>query len=188
MSRVFAFVACLALTGLAFSASAAPITWTLHDVTFDDGGTASGSFVFDADLLTFGAIDITTTDTADVTGAHYAVLDPPFPPRTFFDVFLPGLAADLTGMPGLELAFSEDMTDAGGTIALDVNSDFSFEFVCTTANCILGEETREVVRGFIEASPAVVVTPPVPEPATASILLAGLFGLGRRRARQAARN
>ena len=32
---------------LAAAAHAAPVTWTLTGVTFDDGSTASGSFVYD---------------------------------------------------------------------------------------------------------------------------------------------
>jgi hypothetical protein len=42
----------LALAALcaASAVSALPIQWTLTDVLFDDGGTATGSFIYDADL------------------------------------------------------------------------------------------------------------------------------------------
>lgn len=36
------------------SAMAAPVTWTLDNVTLDDGGTATGSFVFDFDICHAG--------------------------------------------------------------------------------------------------------------------------------------
>ena len=42
-------------------ASADGITWTLSGVTFDDGGTASGSFVYDAVTNTVSSINIVTT-------------------------------------------------------------------------------------------------------------------------------
>ncbi len=37
----------------AWSAQAKPLTWTLQDVRFDDGGTASGFFVFDPETIEF---------------------------------------------------------------------------------------------------------------------------------------
>ncbi len=42
----------LVLCVLASSAFAAPVTWTFDNVVFDDGGTLTGSFVFDADSTT----------------------------------------------------------------------------------------------------------------------------------------
>ena len=45
------------------------ITWNLSGVTFDDGGAASGSFVYDAPTNTFSAIDITTTPGSAFAGA-----------------------------------------------------------------------------------------------------------------------
>src|SRR5690242_19918035 len=45
-------------------ALANPVTWTLEDFVFADGGTATGSFVFDADTGPTGAfsnINITTS-------------------------------------------------------------------------------------------------------------------------------
>src|SRR5258706_7531917 len=42
-------------------ASADGIAWDLSGVTFDDGGTASGSFVYDATANTYSSIDIITT-------------------------------------------------------------------------------------------------------------------------------
>ena len=38
---------------VAWSAQAKPLTWTLQDVRFDDGGTASGFFVFDPETIEF---------------------------------------------------------------------------------------------------------------------------------------
>ena len=37
------------------------ILWTLEDVTFLDGGAASGSFIFDADSSIYSSISVSTT-------------------------------------------------------------------------------------------------------------------------------
>src|SRR5258708_19781801 len=52
-------------------ASAAPVVWTLSGVTFSDGGTASGSFIFDADTNTYSSINVTTTPGSVRSGATY---------------------------------------------------------------------------------------------------------------------
>jgi hypothetical protein len=44
------------------TAHAVPLTWTLQNVTFDDGGSANGSFDFDADTTSYSNIMINTTD------------------------------------------------------------------------------------------------------------------------------
>ena len=62
MKKLFASVAlALGVFGLAPTALAVPIEWTLADVTFDDGGTASGSFVHEADTGVYSNVRIVTT-------------------------------------------------------------------------------------------------------------------------------
>ena len=53
------------------SASAIPVRWTLEDVSFADGGTASGSFVYDADTSTYSRTDIVTTSGSVLPGETY---------------------------------------------------------------------------------------------------------------------
>ncbi len=60
----------IGLTAMSSTAVAAPVKWTLVDVTFSDGGTASGSFMYDADTNVFSAVDITTISGTLVTGAN----------------------------------------------------------------------------------------------------------------------
>ncbi len=55
-------------------ASADGITWDLSGVTFDDGGTASGSFVYDASTNKYSSIDIITTSGTTLAGATYTSL------------------------------------------------------------------------------------------------------------------
>jgi hypothetical protein len=45
--------------------------WTLSNVTFADGGTASGSFVVDNSVFAVSAVNITTTTTATFQGTTY---------------------------------------------------------------------------------------------------------------------
>src|SRR4051812_42307531 len=58
---------------------AKPVKWNLEDVTFQDGGTAVGSFLFDANASSASAsvldFDITTTDGTVLTGVHYTPAD-----------------------------------------------------------------------------------------------------------------
>ena len=49
-----------------------PLTWTISNATFSDGGTASGTFVYDADTNTYSSINITTTTGSVRSGASYS--------------------------------------------------------------------------------------------------------------------
>jgi hypothetical protein len=53
------------------SAQAIPVIWTLEGVLFEDGGTASGSFVYDADTSTFSDTYIVTTSGSMFPGEAY---------------------------------------------------------------------------------------------------------------------
>ena len=67
-------LALAALVFLAAPAQAAPVTFQINGLVFDDGGTASGTFVLDTVDGTSGVIvsaDITTTGGSAVPGAHY---------------------------------------------------------------------------------------------------------------------
>lgn len=56
-------IAAAGIIGLAASsASAAPISWSFSNLVFDDGGTASGQFVWDSDTDTVTSWNINTTE------------------------------------------------------------------------------------------------------------------------------
>ena len=78
-------------------ASADGVTWDLSGVTFSDGGTASGSFVYDAVTNTVSDVDITATARTAFGGARYTSVDPGYGP--FSDQIV--VVTDLTCPPFL---------------------------------------------------------------------------------------
>jgi hypothetical protein len=104
----------LILIGLSLTASAAPLLWTLEGVTFAGGGTASGSFDFNADTNVYSNVDITTTTGGSVTGSTYLFTcgqDVPactgVTPNSTEALFLTTNAANQSGLPAI-LFFSPD--------------------------------------------------------------------------------
>jgi hypothetical protein len=71
MHKILAAAAALLALATAGAANAAVHTWTLQDVVFSDGATASGSFDYDADTGVASAWDITSTTGATLDGFHY---------------------------------------------------------------------------------------------------------------------
>src|SRR5258708_17612531 len=93
-------------------ASAAPVVWTLSGVTFSDGGTASGSFIFDADTNTYSSINVTTTTGSVRTGASYSVQNGGGASSLGMVTLV---SANLAGTPALALSFSASLTNTAGT-------------------------------------------------------------------------
>ncbi len=165
---------------LAQSAHAIPIQWTLSGITFSDGGTAAGSFVYDADTNVYSSIDITTTAGSVLPGATYVVDNNAFGFLSNAD----GMLA-LAGLPVVQddpvllMVYSAPLTNAGGNLTFNV----FFETGCGTATddrCqIVGGEnsSRNIPRGsgqlVGEASNS-----NAPEPGTLALLGIALSGIG----------
>jgi sugar lactone lactonase YvrE len=143
------------LAVLAPYARATQVTWTLHNVTFNDGGTASGSFVYNADTNTYSSVNIVTSG-GSITGSTYIS---PFPTSAILAPSKTAIYASTlstvtvpTSSPFLGLFFVSALTDAGGT----VNISALEEGTCNS-NC---SESRVGFSGSVSAaSPATITTP-----------------------------
>ena len=148
-------------------AAAGPITWNFTG-TFTDGGSASGSFIFDAGLDTYSSVNINTTTNGPISGANYLVTEPQFTNTSTSVVFAPAVVANYTNTHILVLTFPTALTNAGGTIS--INAPFSGEGNCSASNC---NGNNSVLRlfssGSVTSGAAVTATP---EPS--SIMMAGL--------------
>ena len=72
MSRVLSIIGALvAASFMVLPAHAAVITYTLENVIFDDGGTASGSFDYDTSTGDFSNVSIVTTAGSVLEGTSY---------------------------------------------------------------------------------------------------------------------
>lgn len=156
---VWAFV--LAFSALASSpkATAAPIVWNLTG-TFDDGGTASGSFTYDVGFNAYSNINIITTSGSAFAGGTYTFINPLTTP-TDSGMFLITTPSPSVGMPGLFLGYFA-LTNAGGT----VSSPFISLGEGPIAPVLLG-----IFSGRSTGNASLVS---VPEPSTITLLLCGL--------------
>jgi hypothetical protein len=144
------------------TAQSSPITWTLVDVSFTDAGTASGTFVYDADLNTYSDIRITTTSGSAFGGATYTAFRGGS--RTSL-VTRSSDASDATGLTTLHLLFLPPLTNIGGLAAIRPSPDPSFEGTCFSTDCSSFVLHRGILSGSVAA---------VPAPATLPLLLSGL--------------
>ncbi|HEY1932748.1 MAG TPA: hypothetical protein VGG99_12100 [Acetobacteraceae bacterium] len=156
-----------ALLAMAPHARAFPSLVTLHDVTFSDGGTATGSFALNVSGFLNTPTSITTT-AGSVLGGNSYDLSGPFS-KTSTTVFLtvpsPPAAGDYE--EGLNLTFALPL----GSVEFDpIVTGVSCEY---TGYVCSGPAYRYVVSGYAQ----------IFEPGSAAVLCSAIFGLGTVRRR-----
>ena len=176
------FVLATLLAVVTESASATLVTWTFDNAVFDDGGTITGSFGYDADVNDYSNFSMATTAGSIFGGTTYnadTVIDGSASVLFFPD----SLAADLTGASALSLFFTGGLSNLGGTVNLlvvaGVNAG-SREGLCQTSDCGSVAGFRGLVSGSVIGTLVAI-----PEPGTLGLLGAGLIGLLLRRRRVA---
>ena len=165
-------VAAVSMVLAPLSANASPITWTLQSVIFADGGTASGSFAYDAAANVYSAISISTSATGGIPAALFQYKSI-FGTAPSVGVFLDSNAANLTGFHDLTLRFSNNLTSAGGTSPLQLSSS-SFETTCSNSQCGIVANPSSYITGGSVTAPGGTATP---EPATLLLLPISLLGI-----------
>jgi hypothetical protein len=184
----------LVIWALSLAAVAGPVLWTVN-VTFSDGGTATGTFDFDADAGPacstmsspcglYSNVDIVTTTGGILSGATYNTVcgvggdtscTGVFPDSTEV-LFLTSAATNQTGLPGIAFFFlapglypPNGLSDAGGSYDLSGIAGIVQESFCNDAGCDAPTgDSRLSVAGTVST----------PEPSTALLLAAPLVMLG----------
>ena len=177
--RQFVFLAIFTcIAGWGQAAQAVPISWTLNNVTFDDGGTASGSFLFDADSSTFSSINISTSAGTAMTAGTYSDLHPFYVGSSLPALILSDSVPVTVRL--LQLPFLDALTNAGGTVSLGGLGNFG-EGACGGAPCqnVDGNLPLRFISG------GEVVAQSAPAPATTALLGLALLGAGCARRRLA---
>jgi len=158
------------------AAHAIPVTWNLSGVTFDDGGIATGSFVYDADTNLFSSINVETS--GGTTGQSHSYAYPTifafgeFPDFVDTSPIVPGSTANIS------LALVTNMTNAGGTIDIQSpgQAGLTHEAICADLDCNNINVFREIVSGSITTIPI----PPAIWLFGSGLM--GLAGMARRKA------
>ena len=170
---LFAVLAALS-TGIPASAG---IVWNLN-ASFTDGGTASGSFLWDALTDTIGAYSISVSggNTTAFPPVAYTNADSSFSWSLFIGDTHNTFLFQLNGS-SRQLRFTPvaDLTNAGGTVAVDLNTAGGGSGSIECFNC----GTYRLMSGGSLTSAATSA----PEPAAGAMVLAALgamAALGRR--------
>jgi len=112
-------------------AQADPVTWYLQEVKFTDGGSASGSFSYDAEKNVYADVAIATTEKHGYAGATYAY-------GSLLALFTPSAKQvnfSHSELPepqdgNLILAFAVPLTNAGGDVPIATGHSMSREGIC----------------------------------------------------------
>ena len=168
LSKLYITVASAAVLSLSMSAgsaSAANLDWTLNNVAFSDGGTATGSFKYDADTSTYRAFSISVQGGSVLTPFTYNNSNSFTQAGAFVDTDVRFEKNDFSRY--LTLEFFNALTNAGGTVPLVKGNLGQASFECKQEICSSNTVTRNITTGTVTARPI-----PVPG-AVFGIIVAG---------------
>ncbi|MDH5254334.1 MAG: hypothetical protein OEW72_00320 [Gammaproteobacteria bacterium] len=162
MNRKAASLILAVMLGATPLAHSSPVQWTLNNVVFNDGGSATGSFTYDADLNTYSAIAIVTSPGSAFGGWFYDGYATDQPQTATQLVARNGTGPTFAGTTLLALRPDSALTNAGGVRNLLAGTSAivpggSFEVVCAVAGACAAPPNRLVVAGTL--SGAVVPVP-----------------------------
>ncbi len=150
--------------GYPAAANATPLSWTLQNATFIGGGSASGSFTYDATTNQFSNINITTTATSATTPQVFTFGN--CCSNILFDTFT-AASGSLNGAYFLQIQFAAALTNAGGTDLFQGGNDYLGQ--CTSAGCATNSFLVDFSGGSVTAAA------PTPEPASRLLIPLGLL-------------
>jgi hypothetical protein len=172
MKRLISVVGMLGLAlSLVASQASANIVYTFSGVTFDDGGTLTGTFETNDTFNSLVDFDITTSPGVAI-GFNYTPATATSGSTSL--PFILVLNSSLLTADLLQVTFT-NLTAAGAPITIGTNDSFE-----------QGSSAADPTRRDIVSGEVVVATTAVPEPSTialASIGLLGLLGFARLRRR-----
>lgn len=148
-----AAAAALLLMGVG-SACALPVTWVLQNVTFDDGGTANGQFVYDAATNTVSAWSVAVA--GGNTGTFPPITYDPINSTSYFSTFL-GPNFELIGsFRQFRLTTVTLLDDGGGTLPVATGISGGAEcFNCSPYRVLAG---GELIGTAVTSAPAAEFT------------------------------
>lgn len=166
------FLLSAAILVVAPVADAAPVRWSVDQLSLTDGSTVSGGFTYDAslDLVSDTAITLATTS----PGSPYQLTHRFYPTLGgLFFAFTETAAADYTGQATLWIWVTSPLTDAGGAVPIDTSVGYGWG-VCNIASCLSASNPGDL-RGSLVG---------VPEPGMLALLCLGLGGVVASRKRR----
>lgn len=135
-------------------AQAAPYKWTLENVVFDDGSTASGSFVADTDTQTITQINISVTPGSVGGAVTFTQLcnEPPCASIPFLVDRQPD--GDATGMNVMILSLNAPLPPNGGSVGLTVGTATCVNSDCSQSSSNLRTSISGNLLGILYAAVA----------------------------------